>query len=79
MWIAHLALFRQSGLLAWYGLIIVVGNITGSLFETHLFDFAQGWLYVFGVGVLGGLVLREKRKPAGRAATVSPSNSATQT
>jgi hypothetical protein len=60
MWIAHLALFRQSGLLAWYGLIIVVGNITGSLFETHLFDFAQGWLYVFGVGVLGGLVLSAK-------------------
>jgi O-antigen ligase len=60
MWIAHLALFRQSGLLAWYGLIIVVGNITGSLFETHLFDFTQGWLYVFGVGVLGGLVLSAK-------------------
>ena len=60
MWIAHLVLFRQSGLLAWYGLIIVVGNITGSLFETHLFDFAQGWLYVFGVGSLGGLVLSAK-------------------
>jgi O-antigen ligase len=56
MWIAHLALFCQSGLLAWYGLIIVVGNITGSLFATHLFDFTQGWFYVFGVGVLGGLV-----------------------
>jgi O-antigen ligase len=60
MWIAHLALFRQGGLLAWYGLTIVVGNVVGSLFNTHLFDFTQGWLYVFGVGVLGGSVLTRK-------------------
>jgi hypothetical protein len=67
MWIAHLALFRHGELLAWYGLIIVVANITGSLFQTHLFDFTQGWLYVFGVGVLGGLVLRgkEQTQPVG--------------
>jgi hypothetical protein len=25
-----------------------------------LFDFANGWLYVFGVGVLGGMALRER-------------------
>jgi hypothetical protein len=24
-----------------------------------LFDFSNGWLYVFGVGVLGGMALRE--------------------
>jgi hypothetical protein len=32
-----------------------------SLFLSHLFDFSTGWLYVFGVGVLGGMVLRGER------------------
>ena len=54
MWIAHLALFRGGTLIAWFGLIIVVQNVVSSLFNSHLSDFAQGWLYVLGVGVLGG-------------------------
>ena len=35
-------------------MIIVVQNIVSSLFNSHLFDFSQGWLYVFGVGAAGG-------------------------
>jgi O-antigen ligase len=59
MWIAHLALFfRSDGLIAWCGLIVVAQNVVSSLFNSHLFDFNQGWFYVFGVGVLGGMVLR---------------------
>ena len=61
MWVAHLLLFRGSGLAEWIGLVIVVQNIVGSLFNSHLFDFDQGWVYVFGVGVAGGMVL--KRRP----------------
>ena len=58
MWIAHLALFfRAEGLMAWCGLIVVAQNIVSSLFNSHLFDFNQGWFYVFGVGVLGGTLL----------------------
>jgi O-antigen ligase len=65
MWIAHLMLFRGAGLTAWFGMIMVVQNIVASLFNTHLFDYAQGWLYVFGVGVMGGMMLRERdRAPA---------------
>jgi O-antigen ligase len=60
MWIAHLMLFRGAGLTAWFGMIMVVQNIVASLFNTHLFDYAQGWLYVFGVGVIGGMALRER-------------------
>jgi O-antigen ligase len=30
------------------------------LFNSHLFDFGQGWLYVFGVGIIGGMVLRRR-------------------
>jgi len=66
MWIAHLALFfRAQGLIAWCGLIVVAQNIVGSLFNSHLFDFNQGWFYVFGVGVLGGTLLSLRpREPA---------------
>jgi hypothetical protein len=59
MWIAHLALFRSAGAAAWAGTVLVVENIVSSLVHSHLFDFTNGWLYVFGVGVLGGMVLRD--------------------
>jgi O-antigen ligase len=60
MWIAHLLLCRRGGLTEWIGLVIVVQNMVGSLFNSHLFDFGQGWVYVFGVGVAGGLVLKKR-------------------
>jgi O-antigen ligase len=58
MWLAHLALFRDGTLAAWFGLLVVTYNVVASLFNSHLFDFTQGWLYVFGVGITGGMVLR---------------------
>ena len=60
MWAGHLFLFRGRGLAAWIGLVIVTQNIIGSLFNSHLFDFVQGWTYVFGVGVAGGMVLKAR-------------------
>ncbi len=60
MWLAHLMLFRGEGLASWTGLMVVVQNIFTSLFNSHLFDFSEGWIYVLGVGIAGGMVLREK-------------------
>jgi O-antigen ligase len=60
MWIAHLLLFRGASATAWLGTVVVVENIMSSTVHTHLFDFSNGWLYVFGVGVLGGTALRER-------------------
>ena len=60
LWIAHLLLFRGNGLVAWIGLVVVVQNIVGSLLNSHLFDFTQGWIYVFGVGVAGGVALKNR-------------------
>ena len=57
MWAAHLALFRGASLAAWFGLLVVSYNVISSLFNSHLFDFGQGWLYVLGVGITGGMVL----------------------
>jgi O-antigen ligase len=62
MWIAHLSLFRGSSLVAWFGLLVVVENILSSVAHSHLFDFNSGWLYVFGTGVLGGTMLRERER-----------------
>jgi O-antigen ligase len=70
MWLAHLLLFRGSGLVEWIGLVIVVQNIVGSLFNSHLFDFDQGWTYVLGVGVAGGMAL--KKRAAERSAGTAP-------
>ncbi len=71
MWVAHVALFLRPGLVAWIGLVVVVQNVVASLFNSHLFDFTQGWLYVFAVGVIGGMVRREGSSPKVDAAGVS--------
>jgi hypothetical protein len=60
MWAAHFMLFRGGGLVGWIGMIVVVQNVVSSLFNSHLFDFSQGWLYVFGVGVAGGAALKKR-------------------
>ena len=59
MWLAHLAEFRPPGFVAWVGLVIVLQNVVGSLFNSFLFDFTEGWLYVIGFGVAAGMVRRE--------------------
>jgi O-antigen ligase len=58
MWYFHLQLFRGSSFAAWIGLVIVVQNFISSLLNSHLFDFHEGWIYVLGVGVAGGLAAR---------------------
>jgi O-antigen ligase len=64
MWIAHLLMFGTAGLAAWLGQGVVTQTIVGALFLSYLLDFSSGWLYVFGVGVLGGMVGRQS---AGKA------------
>jgi len=65
MWLVHLLLFRGDGLVAWIGLLVVVQNIFTSLFNSHIFDFTAGWMYVLGVGIAGGMLLKTgSREPA---------------
>ena len=60
MWMSHLLLFRGEGLANWIGLLVVVQNIFTSLFNSHIFDFHEGWMYVLGVGVAGGVVAKAR-------------------
>src|SRR5664279_184274 len=73
MWLVHLLLFRGEDLATWIGLMVVVQNIFTSLFNSHLFDFNEGWIYVLGVGIAGGMVLRESRRASGCLLYTSPS------
>jgi O-antigen ligase len=72
MWLSHFSLFRGEGLAAWIGLMVVLQNMFTSLFNSHLFDFHEGWMYVLGVGVAGGMVLRARSGPATCSGTVQP-------
>ncbi len=37
--------------------------MVSSAFNSHIADFSQGWMYVVGVGVLGGMV-QSRQSPA---------------
>jgi O-antigen ligase len=74
MWLAHLMLFRGPGLAAAIGALVVVQNIFGSQLNSHLFDFTHGWLYVVGVGVAGGVMLKEFRP--GKESSSAPASDA---
>jgi hypothetical protein len=57
MWMAHLALFHAIGLAGW---VVVVPNFIGLQFNSHLFDFTHGWVYVLGVDIAGGVALKKR-------------------
>jgi O-antigen ligase len=56
MWVAHWSFFFSPSRVGWFGLVVVTQNIVSSLFNSHLNDFTAGWVYVFGVGVIAGMV-----------------------
>jgi O-antigen ligase len=61
MWFWHFRQFRSPGHLGWIGVVLVVQNVIGSIFNSLLFDFTEAWIYIFGVGVATGMVFFERR------------------
>ena len=57
MWLSHFQMFRGEGFANTVGSLVVIQNFLSSLFNSHLFDFNEGWLYVLGVGIAGGMIL----------------------
>jgi O-antigen ligase len=72
MWLLHLLLFRGEGWVSWVGLLVVVQNVSTSLLNSHLFDFVEGWMYVLGVGVAGGMTLARASKARLTQAKAAP-------
>jgi len=62
MWFFHLTMFRGEGFAAWIGLLVAVQNFFMSLFDSHIFDFVEGWMYVLGVGIAGGIDNASKKR-----------------
>jgi O-antigen ligase len=56
----HLLIFRGSDLGSSIGLLVVIQNIITSLFNSHLFDFHEGRMYVLGVEIAGGMTLKSR-------------------
>lgn len=54
MWTIHFAQFVRRDPLLLLGSLIVAQNIIASMFNSHITDFAEGWLYVLGVGIFRG-------------------------
>jgi hypothetical protein len=53
-------MFRGGDFANRIGLLVVVQNVLTSVFNSHIFDFHEGWMYVLGVGIAGGMVLKSK-------------------
>jgi O-antigen ligase len=75
MWLVHLALFRGEGFVNWIGLLVVIQNMLTSLLNSHLFDFNEGWIYVLGVGIAGGMTLAQRANAPAAAGSASASRS----
>ena len=60
MWATHFFLFAGRGIAGVLGQAVVLQNVVGSLFNSHLSTVTQGTLYCLGVGLLGGLLSRRR-------------------
>jgi O-antigen ligase len=60
MWAVHFSMFVGSSFACAIGQAVVIQNLIGSLFNSHLSTVTQGMLYCLAVGLLGGIVLRAR-------------------
>lgn len=71
MWTSHLLLFTETRWLSWMGILVVSQNIFDSIFNSHISDYVEGWIYVIGVGVCAGSVAGHFSNAKNRS-TLSP-------
>ncbi|MDB5616297.1 O-antigen ligase family protein [Tardiphaga sp.] len=57
MWIAHARLFFARDLVSILGQAVVLQNVIGGLFNSHISAVTQGMLYCLAVGLLGAVVI----------------------
>jgi O-antigen ligase len=76
MWIAHARLFLARDYASILGQAVVLQNVIGSLFNSHISAVTQGMLYCLAVGLLGALV---RNAPSGMTGRKPPTTSASAT
>jgi O-antigen ligase len=64
MWVAHFRMFLHRDVVSIMGQAVVLQNVVGSLFNSHLSTVTQGMLYCLAVGVLGAAVRDQLAGPA---------------
>src|ERR1700688_2250209 len=62
MWAVHFSMFVGGSFACALGQAVVIQNLIGSLFNSHLSTVTQGMLYCLAVGLLGGIVQRARRR-----------------
>lgn len=58
MWAVHWKMFCGAGFASALGFAVVMQNVIGSLFNSHISQITQGMLYCLAVGLLGAIVRR---------------------
>ena len=61
MWLVHFRLFLARDPVSLLGLAVVIQNVVGSLFNSHISQVTQGMLYCLAVGLIGSLVINQKK------------------
>ena len=61
MWLVHFRLFLARDPVSLLGLAVVIQNVVGSLFNSHLSQVTQGMLYCLAVGLIGSLILNQNK------------------
>ena len=64
MWLSHARLFLGRNFACAMGQAVVLLNVVGSLFNSHLSTITQGVLYCLAVGVLGAITMHKTVQPA---------------
>lgn len=62
MWLAHAGLFWGRDTISIFGQAIVLQNVIGGLFNSHISAVTQGMLYCLAVGLIGSLVIARQQK-----------------
>lgn len=60
MWVVHFSTFVGGGFVNALGQAVVIQNVIGSLFNSHLSTITQGTLYCLSVGLLAGVAQRTR-------------------
>ena len=70
LWLAHARMFFARDIASVFGQAIVLQNVLGGLFNSHISAVTQGMLYCLAVGLMGAL-LRPAAIRVGQTASVS--------